>query len=585
MRRSLTDEVKAVFTVHDTHIGLVNDNADLTVNGGLRVTGGATGVLHLPGGTQAIKAGENVIVSYNSDGTVEISTQEGEDISHILQTVDSFDTRVTQAESDIALLQSQQSATAASVLSIQTSVNSVVSQNSLTTQTLNSIIESFSNFESRVMTAEGTVNSVLESESAQNSRITLLEDGLYEERLARIAGDSSLSSQIGALSTALSVETNNRVSGDSLLSGTISAISSSFSSLFQTSSDRITVLQSDVATLGNRVTSLEFASSTFSTEINSINLSSQSMSSSVASDVNYLKALFMSGVIADISGNMILETLSGTFSDRLTSAESLFQTIPATLNTLSSSFSERSSFLEITASALQGDILALQSRATVLEIASSSFSEDISLLFGSLSAQSSSFETSLTNLNVTVTSLSSSFASEISELKISGGGGGFATSVGQFAFNETPTGAIDGSNVIFGLANSPSPPSSLMLFHNGQLLSVGPDYDYVLNGSVITFVGGIVPAPDDVILATYQYTSPAKTYSFNESVTLVVSAGVLQGVLDHEPDPPSSLMLFFNGQLLSAGPGRDFTLSGKNIEITSTDLQTDDVCLATYSHY
>jgi len=155
---------------------------------------------------------------------------------------------------------------------------------------------------------------------------------------------------------------------------------------------------------------------------------------------------------------------------------------------------------------------------------------------------------------------------------------------GQIVLNEVPVGVIDGVNREFELANVPSPSSSLLLFHNGQLLKVGESHDFVLNGRVITFNPDVMPLPDDVIFAMYRYATDAKSYKFNESVQLTVTDGITQGVLEHEPDPPNSLMLFYNGQLLTAGGTKDYTLAGNNLEITGTSYQQDDVCLATYTH-
>lgn len=56
---------------------------------------------------------------------------------------------------------------------------------------------------------------------------------------------------------------------------------------------------------------------------------------------------------------------------------------------------------------------------------------------------------------------------------------------GQFADNETPSGAINGSNVTFTLANSPTPDVSLQLIYNGQFQLFGTDY--TLSGNTITF--------------------------------------------------------------------------------------------------
>lgn len=76
----------------------------------------------------------------------------------------------------------------------------------------------------------------------------------------------------------------------------------------------------------------------------------------------------------------------------------------------------------------------------------------------------------------------------------------------NFADGETPSGAINGSNVTFTLAHTPSPALSLQLFKNGQLLSpVGVDYTLV--GLTITLNAAPQTGPpnDDVLICWYRY--------------------------------------------------------------------------------
>jgi hypothetical protein len=77
-----------------------------------------------------------------------------------------------------------------------------------------------------------------------------------------------------------------------------------------------------------------------------------------------------------------------------------------------------------------------------------------------------------------------------------GGGGG-----SPIAWNETPTGAVNGSNTLFTLANAPD--AGLMLFRSGVCLRPGAGHDYTLSGSTITFA--TAPETGENILATYQY--------------------------------------------------------------------------------
>ena len=73
-------------------------------------------------------------------------------------------------------------------------------------------------------------------------------------------------------------------------------------------------------------------------------------------------------------------------------------------------------------------------------------------------------------------------------------------------WNEAPTGVVDGTNGIFGLASAPSPTSSLLLYRNGLLMLVGAGHDFTLAGATITFQTGNEPAPGAVLVASYTTT-------------------------------------------------------------------------------
>lgn len=84
----------------------------------------------------------------------------------------------------------------------------------------------------------------------------------------------------------------------------------------------------------------------------------------------------------------------------------------------------------------------------------------------------------------------------------------FSSSDGQyhavtFVDQETPVGAVDGSNREFALAGAPVPLSGLVLFRNGIVQKRGFDYD--LDGNTITFVEAATPQDGDTIIAWYRY--------------------------------------------------------------------------------
>ena len=73
------------------------------------------------------------------------------------------------------------------------------------------------------------------------------------------------------------------------------------------------------------------------------------------------------------------------------------------------------------------------------------------------------------------------------------------TSGTYFYYNETPTGAIDGVNTVFTLANNPNPDSSLEVILNGQILTAGGDY--TLSGTTITFANA--PLEGSILRVNY----------------------------------------------------------------------------------
>ncbi len=71
-----------------------------------------------------------------------------------------------------------------------------------------------------------------------------------------------------------------------------------------------------------------------------------------------------------------------------------------------------------------------------------------------------------------------------------------------FVDQQTPTGAINGVNAVFALAQTPSPANSLEVYRNGLLMSAG--IDYTLSGAVITFMTGLVPQSTDTLSCSYR---------------------------------------------------------------------------------
>jgi prefoldin subunit 5 len=74
----------------------------------------------------------------------------------------------------------------------------------------------------------------------------------------------------------------------------------------------------------------------------------------------------------------------------------------------------------------------------------------------------------------------------------------------SFVDGEIPSGAINGVNLVFTLANAPNPATSLKLYKNGVLLQ--QNTDYTLSGSTITFASpNIAPLSGDLLTAFYRH--------------------------------------------------------------------------------
>jgi hypothetical protein len=84
---------------------------------------------------------------------------------------------------------------------------------------------------------------------------------------------------------------------------------------------------------------------------------------------------------------------------------------------------------------------------------------------------------------------------------------GPAGTTAVFVDGEAPSGAIDGANKVFTLANTPNPAASLRLYKDsgsGGVLQLSPT-DYSLSGNTITFV--TAPALGSTLLADYRIGS------------------------------------------------------------------------------
>jgi hypothetical protein len=87
------------------------------------------------------------------------------------------------------------------------------------------------------------------------------------------------------------------------------------------------------------------------------------------------------------------------------------------------------------------------------------------------------------------------------------GGGGGGGIVPAYADAEVPSGIINGLNQIFTVANTPSPTTSVEVYHNGILMEQG--LDYTISGGTITFAPVSIPQVGDIVLVNYRYANPS----------------------------------------------------------------------------
>lgn len=157
----------------------------------------------------------------------------------------------------------------------------------------------------------------------------------------------------------------------------------------------------------------------------------------------------------------------------------------------------------------------------------------------------------------------------------------------KLALNEPLVGEINGSNRMFETTRVPSDSSQLMIWLNGQLLTCGAGYDYTTVNNSVMFTSASTPQIDDTLAVMYPYTEASSRYILNERVDVIEVDSVITGELQYEPIGPRRLLLFWNGQLLSQGESKDYTIVGKRIYINASleKLEPDDIFVATYMAY
>ena len=151
-------------------------------------------------------------------------------------------------------------------------------------------------------------------------------------------------------------------------------------------------------------------------------------------------------------------------------------------------------------------------------------------------------------------------------------------------YGEVPSGAIDGTNVTFTLANPPDPGAALALELNG--LDIVQGTDYTLSGNTITMAYAPQPQsgarPSDSLYAReYVYNGPGYPV-YDEVPVGAVNGTNTVFTLANTPNPSASLDIELNG--LPQRVGIDFTLSGANITFITVPQAGDSVYARFYAY-
>lgn len=195
-----------------------------------------------------------------------------------------------------------------------------------------------------------------------------------------------------------------------------------------------------------------------------------------------------------------------------------------------------------------------------------------------INASLSTFNSVTQGLNLLIGNLTNT----VNNLSATVGSLAAGTTNANFVDDETPSGAINGSNLSFTLAHTPAQSTDLSLYLNGVLQMNGIDYS--VSANTIAFASGEPPQTGDELLAYYRIPGAGASASFADAET---PAGAVDGVntsfqLANSPNPGASLKLFKNGALLEQNI--DYTLANQTITFASTAITPDpgDELIASY---
>jgi len=305
---------------------------------------------------------------------------------------------------------------------------------------------------------------------------------------------SDLSSIDNTISTiqATAIALGTTVSG---LSSTVTTHGTTLGTLNTTVtglSGSVTSLNSMVASLGTTITGLNTTVTGLSTTVSGLNTTVASDGTSITTLTTNLGTLTTTVAGNTSSLNSVTGTVTG-LTTNVTNLTNLVNGLNATVNTLSAAGST-AVFVddETPAGAINGVNTAFSLANTPAPAMSLTlFRNGLEL------AQGTDYTLNGSAIAFSATALPHTGDIVLAYYRVPGTG-----SATNFTDNETPGGAINGTNLTFTLASAPNPAGSLRLFRNGLLMD--PGGDYTLSGSSIT-ITSTAPQTGDSLAAYYRH--------------------------------------------------------------------------------
>jgi len=272
------------------------------------------------------------------------------------------------------------------------------------------------------------------------------------------------------------------------LSSDLSSITASITAL----NTQIATLASSttVATLQSSVTALSSTVSGLTSTVNGLTTTVNGLTTSVGTNTSSIATLTTS-----------LSSTSSTVSGLSTTLTSLSNTVAGLQSTINNLSASGATALFVDGETPGGAVNGTNTSFTLANTPSPATSL---ALFRNGLLQSPGVDYTLSGQALTFLSVSTPQTGDL--LQASYRLPGTSSTTVNFVDAATPTGTINGTNLVFTLAYTPSPASSVKLYKNGLLLSQSSSGDYTISGTTITFNSTLTtPQTGDTLVVSYRH--------------------------------------------------------------------------------